>query len=994
MDSRTQSPFAKPIEAETLLAPLLAAVPSVPLAEDLGASADPDGALFALSRFQEVDPDGAARLLADARGRHMLLAVAASGPFLSGILTRLPGAAELLEEAVSGEAFDWPDPEAVADSVTGFTDLQGALRYLKARAFLYLAARDLAGGELFSATEGLSRLAEVTVEAAIRFCRRELVEKHGDCLRADGSPVPFMVAGMGKLGARELNYASDIDIIAFYGDGGQETDGRRSVYPTEFFSRLTHRVVQAVGETTADGRVFRVDLRLRPEGSTGATAWSRSAAMAYYETLGDTWERAAFIKARMIAGDLEAGAALLAELAPFVFRRYLDFAALEGIRSVKERIRARQHARQALGTDVKLGRGGIREIEFFVQALQLIHGGKRPALRELRTLDAMSRLVEAGHVEAGDARKLASHYMFLRDVEHRVQLVAEEQTHLLPQAPEARRRLGVQMGFGGRDPWEAFHSRYQAVTDEVHQVVDTLFQEPEVETEAAPFEGLVSALDHLSAEVDLSVLNLRDPEAGRARLAALGGHVEAMWQTEQGRVRWRRLLPLFLNDIAGGEDPDVGLAGLEGFVEALRGRSIYAAMLTENPHARELLSRMFCASRFLSGLLARHPALLDELLAPRALLDERPVDAMEADLARATQGLDEEAWLDALRRFKHREVLRVGLRELLTGIDEQARGIALAQVAEALVRAVLHYTWDDLVSRYGFPPGAGGGNGQVAVVAMGRLGSGEMGYASDLDLVFIHNGDPADTTTGGEKELSVPEFYARLGRRIVSRLTLGTGEGVLYEVDMRLRPSGASGQLVTSLAAFERYQAEEAWTWEKQALTRARVVAATGDFFAPVSSALRTACYTPCDAEALASEVRDMRVKMAEHLSREREDAVDLKQDPGGIVDIEFVVQYLLLAHGHSHPEVPDPNPRRALDRLADAGLIAQTDADRLLSAMSLYRTVEGLLQRTYGESTRLLECDGPPLAGGRVVLFEKVRAAQAGVVDVYRRILGKNAGE
>ncbi|MDH4230174.1 MAG: bifunctional [glutamate--ammonia ligase]-adenylyl-L-tyrosine phosphorylase/[glutamate--ammonia-ligase] adenylyltransferase [Nitrospirota bacterium] len=995
MSASQPSAHADSVPGREALARLATLAPGVEMDKELAVCPDPDGALLALAELAGADAEGAGRVLLNPRGRKLLLAVAAAGPFPVGLLTQVPDAAGFLLRCAAGEAFTWPDPAALAADAADFADLQRRLRMLKMAVFLDLAARDLSGVcSLYDATEGLSRLASVALDAAALFCRRELVEKHGDCLRADGSPVPFMVVGMGKLGAEELNYASDIDIITFYGDGGQETDGRRPLTPPEFFARLTHRVVQAVGESTDNGRVFRVDLRLRPEGATGATAWSRAAAMAYYETLGDTWERAAFIKAHPVAGDREAGARLLKEMTPFVFRRYLDFAALEGIRSVKERIRARQRTREALGTDVKLGRGGIREIEFFVQALQLIHAGKQPALRHRRTLDALDALVAEGHVAQADAACLAEHYLFLRNAEHRVQLVAEEQTHLLPVHPAACRRLGVQMGHGGDDPWGGFSVQYREVTDEVHRIVDTLFHEPEAAsgTGGVPFEALAAALDQLPEGADLSLLNLQDVAAGRVRLLALGRHIDAAWQTEQGRARWRRLLPLFLADIAGGEDPDMGVAGLECFVESLRGRSIYAAMLAENPHSRVLLSRLFCASRFLSGLLARHPSLLDELLAPRALLTERTVAALEAELAQITHGLGEEEWLDAVRRFKHREVLRVGLTELLTGMDERARSTALARLAEALIRQVLSHSWADMVKRHGLPPAADGGPGQMAVVGMGRIGSGEMGYASDLDLVFIHNGDPG-ASTPGPRSVTVGEFHARLGRRIVSRLTLPTGEGMLYEVDMRLRPSGASGQLVTSLAAFRRYQQEDAWTWEKQALTRARVVAATGDFGLGVAAALREACYFPRDPVTLAAEVRQMRVKMATHLAAGRDEAVDLKQDDGGIVDIEFVVQYLLLAHGHAHPQVVDSNPRVALGRLADAGLMARADADQLLAAMALYRTVEGLLQRVQGESVRVLARHGDPLPEGRERWFARVQAARERVRDVYRRVLGA-AGE
>lgn len=982
-------PFTDPELAKRLLGAMDGGSGTGALVNELAATGDPDGALLGLHRLHEQHPEQLADALGDPKVRRAVVSLTGAGPFLTQTLASLPDGLRTVARSVKGEAYPWPDPTVLADEAADFAELQRTLRWLKQRVFLHLATKDLesGGGDLFAATEGLSRLADIALQAAARFCRRELVGKYGDCLTGEGIPCPYIVIGMGKLGAGELNYASDIDIINLYGHGGLDTDGRRALPPSDFFARLTRRLVQALGEQTADGRVFHVDLRLRPEGGGSAVAWSLSAATAYYETLGDTWERAAYIKARPVAGDLKAGQAFLSDLTPFVFRRYLDFAALDGIRQVKARVRARQVAREAVGTDVKLGAGGIREIEFFVQAQQLIHGGKRAELRSCRTVDGLSGLVSAGFLSRKDAHTLEESYIFLRHVEHRIQLVAEEQTQLLPTQPLAQTRLACQMGYAEEaDPWGAFSARYREITGRVDRVCGGLFHVPE-EVESGPFETLAGQLSELSENMDISCLELLDEQAGREQLRALGREIDGPWQTEHARSRWHRLLPLFFGDIAKGTDPDMGLAGLTRFVNSLKGRSIYTAMLYENPDARRLLSQLFCASRYLTELLARHPNLLDELLSPRILLSERSASELDDDLERALDSLQEEAWLDATRRYKSREILHIGLREILTDMDEQERAERLARLAERLVGAVFFHAWEELTARHGHPPGKDGKTGEAAVVAMGRLGSGEMGYASDLDLIFIHNGDAGDMTHG-EKPIGVADFFSRLGRRIVSRLTLPTGEGLLYEVDMRLRPSGSSGQLVTSLAAFERYQAEQAWTWEKQALTRSRVVVATGKFGEQVGQALLRATYAPPPAD-LAGQVDEMRRKMAEHLSRNREDSMDLKQDSGGLVDIEFIVQYLLLAHGHSHPEVIDHNPRRALRKLAENGMIGQSDADVLLASYSLYRKVEGYLQRAHGESARVLSRSGPPITGGRERLFVQISRARAEVSAVYKRILG-----
>jgi glutamate-ammonia-ligase adenylyltransferase len=956
----------------------------------LAACPDPEGAVNGLERLRAADDEGLAAALGDPAGLATLgalVALVAAGPFPANLLVRLDGAVAGVARATAGDPFPWPEPEALAEA-PDFATLQSELRALKGRVFLHLAARDLTGrSSLEEATAGLTRLAETALHAAVLWCRADMAARHGDCLREDGAPCPFMVIGMGKLGAVELNYGSDIDPILFYGDGGGATTGKRPLTPPEFFHQLSRRVVRALGETTEDGLVFRVDLRLRPEGASGAIAWGEAGAVAYYETMGDTWERAAFIKARPVAGDLAAGQGLLDQLSPFVYRRYLDFAALEGIRQVQSRIRAHITAAEREGADVKRGRGGIRAVEFFAQAQQLIHGGKRPELRVRRTDEALAALAEGGFVPRADAEFLTEAYGFLRRVEHRIQLVAEEQTHLLPTGAKSRHRLAVQMGEAG---WNEFVARYKDVTNRVHALWDGLFQAPAAA--GGRFEAMVAALPFPPVAADLEALGTRDPEGAARMLVALGKEIEAPWQTEQAARRWRSLVPLFLTDLRAfardGADPDPGLRNLTRFVEALKGRSIYAAMLAENPDARRLLSRLFCASGYLSDLLARHPYLLDDLLAPNALLADRAAAELAQELRERLRDLDEERWLDAIRRFKHREVLRVGLMETVTGMDAFAVGEALARVAAAVLGAVLTRTWDEMTTRHGRPRAAGGGPGHLAVVAMGRLGSGELAYGSDLDLIFIHNGDPDDTTPG-MKPLAVPEFYGRLGKRIVSRLTLATGEGVLYEVDTRLRPSGASGQLVTSLAAFERYQEEQAWTWEKQALTRARVVAATGDFGRTVTAALHRATYRPREPGALKADVAAMRAKMHAHLGTDAADAVDLKQDLGGVVDIEFVVQYLLLAHGHAHPEVIGTSPRAVLPRLGAAGLLAPDDADALLAALALYREVELHLQRAEGESRRRFERAGPPLPGGREALYERVQRAREAVRAVYGRVLG-----
>lgn len=976
---------------------------------------DAASAVLLLHRLWQRDGAALGSALADPERCNRLVALASAGPHLSGLLLREPDALAVISSPVQ-----WPGVAELADT-DDLPSLQTGLRHLARRQVLQLAADDLTDPHLgtdrdglLTATEGLSTLAELTLNAALWCCRRQLVARHGECRDGGGQPVPLVMLGMGKLGAGELNYGSDIDLIALYGRGAKDSEGPSPLAPEEFFSRLVRQTARALAEQTADGWVFRVDLRLRPHGNNGPMAASVAGAMGYYETVGDTWERAAYIKARPVAGSdggdtpeapraLALGVDFLAELRPFIYRHYLDYPALEAIRAVRARIHARQVARDQVGSDLKLGSGGIREIEFFVQAQQLIHGGHDASLRSPKTLTALTALAAAEHVRAEDAATLAGAYRVLRHLEHRVQLATGEQTHLLPDDPAGRQRLDAQLcGWLERQGQPDVMTAHRWLTGRVQAITGSLFGPPEIAD--TPFSQLVETLladpeQALSGEA-LLPLNLRQPAGAREPLRALARAATDRGWTEAGLHRWRQLLPLFLSDLAGGDDPDRGVAGLARFVAALKGRGIYAAMLAENPDARTLLSKLFASSVFLTAHLARHPALLDELLAAPALLEGRDTATLNADLHECLSGLEEEQWLDGLRRFKHREVLRVALAELLGGLSEQQRGEALARLAQVLIGEVLTRSWHDMTTRYGQPPGDAAA---LTVVSLGRLGGGEMGYGSDLDLMFMHPPVPPGPTVAARDRIEVgmtpagitpidgTEFYARLGRRIVSRMTTATGDGVLYAVDMRLRPSGASGQLVTSLPAFVRYQQQQAQTWEKQALTRARVVASTDHHFANrVTGALTEAAYTPRDPETTRREVAAMRQKMRDHLSTPARLArVDLKQDAGGIVDIEFIVQCLLLMHGYQRPAIRHHNPRKALAALVEAGLLSDADGRTLQESYRLYRTIEGHLQRVEGgDGVQLFE-QGDPLPGGRQTCWQQVQAARAQVTAIFERVVG-----
>jgi glutamate-ammonia-ligase adenylyltransferase len=845
---------------------------------------------------------------------------------------------ELLQELIaSRDLFRVYVPGEIARGVeralAGVPDehaLKARLRRLRRRETVRVAFRDLAGwADLAEVTATLSELADACIEGALAPLSAWLQ-----------APPGFVVLGMGKLGGRELNFSSDVDLVFAYTDETESEGASRH----ERFVRLAQRLVQALSESTADGFVFRVDARLRPHGASGPLAVSFDAMEQYYQVHGREWERYAFIKARAVAGDRAAGEELLRRLRPFVYRKYLDYGTLESLRGMKALI-GREVARKGMAANVKLGPGGIREIEFIAQALQLVRGGREPALQERALLPVLDRLVAAGYFEPAARDVLRAAYVFLRNTEHRLQMVADAQTHTLPADDLGRLRLAFGMGFAD---WPAFESALNRHRQKVQEQFALMFRAPQ--GEAAPLAGAWLVPDDEKSMELLRAAGYREPGDVLAMLRGLreGSAYEAM--SAESRVRLDRLVPLLLSAAARTREPEETFARLVRLLEAIGRRASYLALLVENPMALSQLVKLLAASPWIAGWIAQHLIVLDELLDPRALYTPltraQLAEELRARLA-AVAADDVELQMELLREFRHSHLLRIAATDLGPGLAPERVGAHLADIAEVVIGETLALARAALVQRHGEPAcrrNGGTFTPGFAVIGYGKLGGRELGYASDLDMIFLYEGCE-EGTTAGPRAIPNEEFFARLGQRLIYFLTTRTPGGVLYAVDMRLRPSGQSGPLVTSLAAFREYQSAHAWTWEHQALARARAVAGDPALCAGFETARQEILSRARDPERLRADVLEMRRKMTEaHAVKEA--GFDIKHGRGGIVDIEFMVQYGVLRWAHDHPALTRRTDNIGiLEALAAEGLLDQAKARTLTGAYRRYLSLEHRLK-------------------------------------------------
>jgi [glutamine synthetase] adenylyltransferase / [glutamine synthetase]-adenylyl-L-tyrosine phosphorylase len=808
------------------------------------------------------------------------------------------------------------------------------LRTAKHRAALAIAMADIAGTwEVEKVTAELTRFADACVQGALRFLLADQAVRGGQALVAE-EDCGLTVLAMGKYGAHELNYSSDIDLVVFY-DAAKFPFTKRGD-PRGAAVDIVRGLVKLLSETTGDGYVFRVDLRLRPDAGATQVAISVTAALDYYEAMGQNWERAAMIKARACAGEPDTGAQFLSGLRPFIWRRYLDFAAIEDIQSIKRQIQAHVgHGEIAVaGHNIKLGRGGIREIEFFAQTQQLILGGRHPGLRAAATQSALDALVSEARVEPSVGDDLKRDYRYLRRLEHRLQMVEDQQTHSLPQSDAGIAHIAC---FMGHDSPEAFRAELTRVLENVQGHYARLFErEPDLTSSRGNlvFTGVEEDPETLKT---LGAIGFGDPVHVSAAIRGWHhGRIRAM-RSQRARELLTKLIPAILKALAGAADPDVAFTQFDSFLSSLPSGVQLFSLFLARPQFLELLAKIVGATPRLATYLARNPAVLDALL-DQEFLSRLPLRAeLDASFARLVTGSYEDM-LDAARRFVREAIFRVGVQIVEGTARAEQAGPALADIAECVIAGLLPKVEAALAASAGHIPGAG-----FVVLAMGKLGGREMTASSDLDLVFVYDLPPGVEASDGPKPLSPSLYFARLAQRLIAALTTATAAGTLYEVDMRLRPTGNKGPVAVSLKSFADYHATESWTWEHMALTRARLVAGPEALRVRVEGEIRRRLTQSREASAIIADARDMRLRMAETFPGKN--VWDLKYAPGGLVDIEFIVQTLQLVHGPARPDILDTNTIAALEKLRAAKFLSAADGDVLIEAARLQHALTQVLR-------------------------------------------------
>jgi [glutamine synthetase] adenylyltransferase / [glutamine synthetase]-adenylyl-L-tyrosine phosphorylase len=873
--------------------------------------------------------------------------------------------------------------EAQAGSASTLEQAQSILREWRRRAMVRIAWRDITGSDAVPATlMAVSDLADATVRAAASAAQLHLEPIFGRPHRSRESS-PFIILGMGKLGGRELNFSSDIDLIFLSTEAG-ETTGPRIVDNEEYFNRLGREIIRLLDERTADGFVFRVDMRLRPFGESGPLVVSLASLEDYLQQHGRDWERYAWVKARAVVGIDAYSCAYDEFVRPFVYRRYLDFGVFESLRNMKALI-VREVARRDLDHHLKLGRGGIREIEFIVQSMQLVRGGSDRRLQNPSLLEVLPLLSGSKLVSEQDIEELTAAYLELRKAENALQMMRDQQTHTLPQDPLDRARVALNMGL--RD-WGAAAARLESTFDQVAAQFDALLFGAS-DTQRRHDDIGAAWLDAEDAHIAEELANSGFP---RGEIAAVTAILEAYRDAapyrrldEAGHRRLYVILARLLQSAARHAAPAVVVQRVLRVLEAIGARASYLALLKEQPAALDRLIEVCAISGFLSRQIADFPLLLDELIDAKAF-DELPSrQGFTLELAARTERLpqdDPERQVEALRQFQKVAVFAVALADLTGRLPLMRVSDRLTDIAELIIQCCMDLAWQQMTHTYGTPY-CGEDPAKlrpvvVAVAGYGKLGGLELGYASDLDLVFLHDSAGSIQVTDGPRPMDNGLFFLRLGQRIVHLLTMHSAAGRLYEVDMRLRPNGKGGFLMTGIDAFERYQRTDAWTWEHQALLRARAVAGNARLCEAFEAVRRSTLSTAVRRDTLRADVLEMRLRMRRELSRSGAGEFDIKQDAGGIADIEFLVQYWVLAAAQEHPQLLTYSDNiRQLEGLAAVGVVEQATASWLKEVYIGYRTVLHHLSLE-GDDQRIVAA--APYAQTRQRLDEIWRATFASV--------------
>ncbi len=899
-----------------------------------------------------------------------------------------------------------PHPPLEKGGLKGdFNSIARTLRLYKQREYLRIGARDILGlASMQETTLELSGLASASLEVAYGFCLKQLKMEYGTPVYTDidgsGKESELVIIGMGKLGGMELNFSSDIDIIYIYSSDKGETTGKIPLHA--FYVKLSEMLTRLIGSVTEDGIVFRVDLDLRPEGKGGDLANSIRSAEIYYESWGQTWERAAMIKARPVAGSIRLGEEFLKMIGPFIYRRYLDFTAIEEIRGMKEKIDMSLLRAAPDVVDVKLGVGGIREIEFFAQAIQLINGGKDKTIREKNTLIAIEELKKKGYITPPDAADILRRaYIFLRNLEHRIQIVEGRQTQAIPAKAAEVERIARMLGFKDKTNMRAtehFRDEYKKQTGLVHEIYDALFFKSSKELEQdISKHALLMLGEELEKEEVMEILSktgFHEPETAYENLKLLRDGPPFAHFPARAKILLKKIAPFLLTRIIASPAPDLALKHMERFISAIGARTTFYSLLAENRKVMELLAKLFGTSAFLSMAIIEHPENLDALLSPEL---NKPIKEKEELLKELSIMLDSatdyEARLDCIRIFRNSEILRIGINDIFGEIEPEAVSKQITYIADACLIESYGIAFIELEKGFGIP----GEDARFAVLALGKMGGGELIYSSDIDIIFVYskNGE-----TLGPKAISNHEFFAKLAQRIITILSTVTREGFAFKVDARLRPSGSSGPLVVSEDAFIRYHRETAEMWEKQAMIKARFAAGNAEFGRRVLNGLQRHIYAAPPTDEELKELYRIRKRMEIEIAKEGLGRYNIKYGKGGIVDVEFAVQILQLKVGREMPSVRESNTLGTIEKLKATRVISESDYTILKDAYRFYRLLENRIRIVQNRAEAEIVKDSPELkslakrlgyAGSDAdkKLLEDYLSYTAKVRNLYERVIG-----
>jgi len=972
------------------------------------ATADPALALASWERLLDVTGDVAVLDAFSAAELSALFSVLGSSQALANTLHAAADRwVALLRECVPAPTRHAADHEQglAATESESWDAFSEHLRQWRHREYLRIGLADLTGVYAVEATmRELSALADGLFAAACRWARHTLRTQYGELrgagrVKRQAAPATrdsFLVLALGKLGGCELNFSSDVDVMYLYDTDGAATSGgaRGKIEARQYFTRMAELVTRALQDPTPAGFAFRVDLRLRPEGINGPIVNGLDDALVYYESYGQTWERAALIQARPIAGARALGEQFLREVQPFVYRRYLDYATVADMKEMKARVEAQLGEKMGRG-NVKLGRGGIREIEFIVQVLQLIHGGRDERLRGGGSLPTLGRLVASGHLPADEGETLRQAYVFLRNVEHKIQIVHQRQTHTVPREAREQEALARRLGYQGDDIVVRLWADLDRHTDQVRRAFEKFFYEPAAESGrvADPeMTQLLRDLDRRDASLTrLRALGFSRPDASYENLRLLRDGTPSSRARAGRKKLLYEIAPALLMTIQKSADPDLALQNLATFISSVGARSSFLALLRENPGTLRMFIELFGGSQFLANAFIRHPELLDTLVRADLVRVRKSADELSAELGAAlATASDFEAALDLLRRFRNDEFLRIGINDLTGLLEPDDVSAQLTMLAEVCLRSAAEMAAREVCARYRYAELPG----PWVVLAMGKLGSGELNYNSDLDLIFVY-----DEGAAGAAAATAHECFSKFAQRLITILQVTTREGIVYRIDTRLRPSGRSGPLVSSLEGFQAYHNTSAQMWERQALIKARPVAGDAGLAQRVTEIVTAFVYRTPLTRAQAHEIRRLRARMERELAHESDERINIKTGRGGLVDVEFLTQMLQLHYGASVMSVRERSTLLALAALAAIGVLPPADHELLADGYRFVRRVENALRLAHdrpvedldrghvdlGAVAKRMGLEGPPgTLGDR--LWKEYDVRREGIRACYER--------